>query len=103
MSTPHINDFGTTFRITLTDANGDAVDISTATIKQIWFKKPDGTVLSKDAVFLTDGTDGIIQWVATAGVLILKGLWEIQGRVSAVAFQYSSVKGSFILEPIIIS
>jgi len=97
MSTPHVDDFGTTFQITLTDSDGVAVDISSATTKQILFEKPDGTPLTKTAGFATDGTDGIIQWVATAGVLGLFGLWKIQGRVSAVSFQYSSEKGDFRL------
>jgi hypothetical protein len=97
MSTPHVNDFGTTFQITLTDADGVAVDVSSATTKQILFEKPDGTALTKIAAFLTDGTDGIIQWIATAGVLVDFGLWKIQGRVLAAGFQYSSEKGDFRL------
>jgi len=97
MSTPHVNDFGTIFRITLTDADGVAVDISTATTKQILFENPDGIAVTKVAVFYTDGTDGTIEWVAAAGVLILQGLWKIQGRVLSGGFQYSSEKGNFRL------
>ena len=97
MSTPHVSDFGSIFRITLTDSDGVAIDVSSATTKQILLEDPDGTATTKVAVFFTDGSDGIIQWVATAGVLLIQGLWKIQGRVITAGFQYSSVKGSFRL------
>ncbi len=76
----HLNDIGTLFRLELTD--GDiAVDISGATTKQIKLKKPDGTVLTKAAVFSTDGTDGKMFYQTISGDIDETGEWLIQGYV----------------------
>jgi len=85
----HLNDIGTVFRVTLYDCD-NAVDLSTASVKQFVFKKPDESVVTKDAVFLTDGTDGVVQYVTIASDLDLPGKWKIQARVTLPTGVWSS-------------
>lgn len=100
MSTPHVGDIGTVFQITMLDQDGVAADISSATTKQILFEKPDPerTVLIKAADWVTDGTDGKIEYVVVNGDLDLAGTWKIRGKAIAAAWQYSTEKGDFVLE-----
>ena len=76
----HRNDIGTVFKVTIQDST-TAVDISTATTKQMVFKKPSGSKLTKDANFLTDGTDGVITYTTVDGDLGEEGMWKLQGYI----------------------
>lgn len=81
MSEVHVGDIGTKFIVTVMK-DDELVDISTATGMKIYFEKPDGTILTKDAVFVTDGTDGEMCWQTTVGTdLDLEGQWKIQGEI----------------------
>ena len=71
-------DIGTEFIMTFKDRTA-VVDISTCTTLEIHFKKPDDSVVVKDGIFITDGTDGKIYCVATTGFLDQIGMWEWQG------------------------
>jgi hypothetical protein len=57
------------------------VDISTATTKQIIFRKPDKTLLEKTASFVIDGTDGKLKYTTIANDLDINGKWNLQVRV----------------------
>lgn len=74
----HVGDIGTVFRLTIYD-DTTLANLSGATTKQILFSKPSGMLLTKTAVFTTDGTDGKIQYVTVAGDLDEAGQWTIQG------------------------
>ena len=74
------NDYGTRFELTITDQDGAAVDISSATTKALIFESPGETVSSKAATFTTNGTDGKIYWDATEGFLDTIGRWKLQGK-----------------------
>jgi len=79
----HKNDIGTKFLVTIKDGT-TVVDISGAsgdTDKQIIFEKPDGTVITKNATFDTDGTDGKIYYITIDEDLNLSGQWKIQAKV----------------------
>jgi len=76
-----LNDAGTSFNVTIVNEVGGIVDVSQASVLEIVFKKPDGTVLRNAAVLTTDGTDGGIQYVSVGGELNVQGFWNIQGRV----------------------
>ena len=90
----HLNDIGTIFELTVKD--GDAtLDISTALSMVILFKKPSGTVVTQTAVYQTDGTDGIMQYVTQTGDLDEVGGWKIQGRVQLPTGHWSSDTHSF--------
>ena len=76
----HKGDIGTQFTVTVQD--GTTVgDISTASTKQLIFKKPGGTILTKSTSFVTDGTDGKMQYVSVDGDLSDDGVWKMQGKV----------------------
>lgn len=77
----HVGDVGTAFKITVKDEDEAVIDISTATLKQIWFQKADGTVVTKTASFVTDGTDGQMQYVTEDDDLDQTGKWKIQGYI----------------------
>jgi len=82
----HKNDIGTAFRVTVQDGD-TVVDVSGATIKQIIFQKPSGTTVTQTATFVTDGTDGQIQYVTVSGDLDEAGKWIMQGYVVLAAWQ----------------
>lgn len=88
----HVNDIGTIFRLTITDENGTAVDISGATTKTIYFRAPDNTLLTKAGSFYTDGTDGILQYTTVSGDIDQVGEWNWQAYVKLAAWEgYSEV------------
>ncbi len=76
----HIDDYGTIFRATILDG-GTIVDISSTNNKEFTFQKPDASSLAVSGVFLTDGTDGIMQYTTVDGDLNQAGNWQIQGKV----------------------
>jgi hypothetical protein len=76
----HMNDVGTKFLVTVTDGT-TAVDISSATTKQLIFQKPSGTKLTKATVFTNDGTDGKMQYSVVADDFDEAGSYKLQGKV----------------------
>ena len=76
----HVNDVGTKFLVTVTDGSS-AVDISSATTKQLIIKKPSGTKLTKATAFSTDGTDGKMQYSIGSDDLDEAGSYKLQGKV----------------------
>lgn len=73
-----VGDVGTGFRGTFKE-DGEIVDISAATTKTITFEKPDGTTETKPGSFVTDGTDGVLEYVSADGDLDTGGDWRLQG------------------------
>lgn len=82
-----VDDIGTIFRGTVYDQDDDVVNIASGTYT-FTFKKPDGTIVSKDATLYTDGSDGVMQYSAESGLLNLKGKWQLQGFVELPAGQW---------------
>lgn len=77
-----VGDVGTVFKLTVKDENGDIVDLSAASSLQIKFKKPyANSAIVKTGVLDTDGTDGVMKYVAVNGDLDVAGTWNIQGHV----------------------
>jgi len=90
----HLSDIGTVFEITFKDGTS-AIDISAASTKQILFKKPDATTLTKSGTFTSDGTDGKLKWVTISGDLDTTGKWEIQGYVVLAGGEWHTDVGEF--------
>ncbi len=97
----HVGDIGTKFLVTIKE-NGVALDISTASVKKIRFRRPDNTTLDKTAVFETDGTDGKIYYLSIAGDLSIKGTWSIQGFITMPSGSWNSKIASFMVNENII-
>ena len=102
----HKDDIGTEFVVSIVECiNGVdvAVDISTATLKEIIFLKADETTrLAKIAVFTSiasggagDGTDGKISYFSIAGDLDQLDKYKIQGIVTTPAGKWYSTIDSF--------
>lgn len=76
----HIGDIGTAFQVTLYDCD-TVVDVSSATTVEIIFLKPDGTKVTQTASFVTDGIDGVIQYLSQNGDLDQSGGWKLQAHI----------------------
>jgi hypothetical protein len=72
-----------------------ALDISSATTKQIIIHKPDGTHLIRDVNFVTDGTDGKIYYLTVTGDLDQSGEYMTQSYVDFPGFKGYSAITSF--------
>lgn len=91
----HKADVGTIFRLTIVDTDGDAIDVSSATVKYLYFEKPDYTRLKKTAAFYTDGSDGIIQYTTIDGDIDTIGKWKVQGYVETTDGDFFTEKYQF--------
>lgn len=83
-----------TFVVTIKDQDRAIVNLSTATVKQLWFLLEGANVQEKDAAYVTDGSDGLIQWTATAAFLSA-GKWTIQSKIVISGQTYFSDQASF--------
>ena len=95
----HVNDIGTIFRVTVydkTSTGGSSVaDISTATSKTFYLRKPDGTTISRSAIFTTDGSDGKIEYATVDGDLSGAGSWELQAKIVTPDGSWNTDVGNF--------
>jgi hypothetical protein len=97
----HVGDVGTTIEVTLTE-DGSVIDISTATSQEIKIKGPKGNaVKSITSTFVTNGTDGKIEFVSSVGDFDKEGVWRIQAKVTLTspAGTWSSDYGEFTVFP----
>lgn len=93
----HALDIGTIFEETLTDENGAAVDVSSASVKNFFFQKPDGTVTTKPTSFSSDGKDGKMRYVTVANDLDQSGTWKVQGYVELSSGKWRSSIKTFVV------
>lgn len=67
--------------ITVVDATGTAVDISTATSLTMLFEKPDGSRASKVGVQTSGGADGKVHYASVADFPDAVGRWSRQAKI----------------------
>lgn len=79
----HVGDYGWTGKLTLLQ-DGNAVDISTYTTCDIVFVKPTGVVITKEATFDTDGTNGVLACTIESNEIDVAGIWRVFARVARV-------------------
>lgn len=84
-----LEDIGTIFEITLMD-DTEVVDISGATLMQIRFAKPDGTIMLKTAVHTTNGSDGKLQYTTILNDLDQVGIWQKQAYIELPTGKWNS-------------
>lgn len=79
----HVNDVGTRFKFTVKDS-GVVVDLSSASLLQINFRKPDDEVINRTGSTLTDGSvvSGVMYYDTLAGDLDEAGHYKVQGKVT---------------------
>ena len=75
-----IGDTNTILRVELLH-DGAAVDVSSATVLQVILEKPSSALITKDAAFYTDGTDGLFFAATDATDIDEEGTWSIQAYV----------------------
>jgi hypothetical protein len=89
------NTVGVVIEYTVLDDEGVALDISGATTKKLYFKKPNGVVISKDAEYVSDGSDGKLQFSTTAGDLSPYGKWSCQAYLVKSGLDGRTAKAEF--------
>lgn len=62
------------------------VDISATILKELIFRKPDGSVITKTAQFSTNGLDGALQWSTVAGDVEPWGTYMVQPNIAIPGF-----------------
>jgi len=72
-----------------------AVNISSATTKQIKVRKPDGSVMDKAADFSTNGSDGKLTYTTIADDIDMVGEYQAQAYVVMTGFTGHSTVVSF--------
>lgn len=92
-----VGDIGGTIRLSVRGGSGVS-DISSATTKEIKLQKPDETVLTKSAVFTTDGTDGLIEYVTVDGDIDQKGDWRVQAHIITPTQDYHTSKNTLVVD-----
>lgn len=93
----HVEDEGTVFEATIYDENNVIVDLSSATTMEFRFRKANGTVLTVDAIHVTDGTDGKIKYTAVEGDIDVDGQWKLQAYVELPNGKWHSSFHDFVV------
>jgi hypothetical protein len=97
----HMYDVGTVFLVTITDS-GSPIDISSGTSASntMLFRKPDGTILSKNASFDSNGIDGKIKYVVSGSdVLDQSGTWQLTANVNTSTGKWTATSVGFTVKP----
>lgn len=85
----HKGDIGTVFEATIMNDNV-AIDVSSQVSMDLIFQKADGVVVTYPASFVTDGTDGKVQYTTVADDLDVVGSWKLQAKVALPTGIWSS-------------
>jgi hypothetical protein len=73
----------------------NVLDISTSTVKKIIIKRPDNSLLTNDATFMTDGTDGRIFYRTIITDLDQAGKYHTQAYIEMPGFSGHSTITTF--------
>lgn len=83
----HVNDIGTRFLFTVKD-NGEIVNVSGAPMITIAFRKPSDSVVYRNGLIYTTGTDGKIYYDSVVGDLDEAGYYKLQGQIQLASGTY---------------
>lgn len=86
---------GLNLRVQVIDNSGNPLDISAATALKLRLGLPDGTSEDRVAQFLTDGSDGLLQYQTLFGDLAQTGLYSIQAEIITPSGMFPTSKGFF--------
>ena len=91
------NQIGLVIKATVKNQDDDVVDISDATVKQLILEAPSGAKKTKTAVFVTDGSDGLIKYVTVDNDLdeVSEQHWEYQFIITRPSGVFPTDIGSF--------
>lgn len=95
----HQFDAGTTFEVQILQQDSSIYSLVGATTLEFHFQKPDGTIMTRTGSFVTNGSDGLVQYYTTASDLDQIGSWRYQVYiVNGPVEKYSDV-GKFRVFP----
>ena len=77
------------------------VDVSSATLIEITFLKPDDTTLPVVGSFLTDGTDSIVRYITLLNTLDIAGPWKGQAKITMPSGSWYTSKISFTVKDVL--
>jgi len=83
------------FEFTISDQDGTIVDISSASVLEVIFRKPDKSTFTRTAAMVTDGTDGKLQYTTVLADLDAGGPWRAQAEVTISSVPYPSTISNF--------
>ena len=93
-----VDDYGITIQLTVKDSSGVAIDISSASTKDIILVKPTGVSLTKSGSFVTDGTDGKLKYTTIAGDIDVVGQWRIRAHVVTATYGRLTTYETFLVD-----
>lgn len=67
-------------QVELLDQDGAPVPLGAASSLQFWLRAPDGVFFPVPAALVSNGLDGLMQYVTKAGDLAQVGLWALQAQ-----------------------
>lgn len=90
---------GLPFRATIRDENGAAIDVSMASQIEFAFRPPNSMAsIRRPATFVTDGSDGKIQYATVDGDLSRAGTWYVQAFVTEGSEYWPTATHRFTVE-----
>ena len=103
--TPHVNDIGTSIRLTIRNSVTNAiVDLSTMSSAIFTFERPDNTSFEvTDVQLYTDGTDGVLEYLTVADDLNQAGRWRVQPTYTMPSGTWSGTPETMTVKPLIAS
>lgn len=84
-----VDDFGWIIKLRLME-NGAPKPLQTFTTKQFVFLKSDATELTVTASFVTDGSDGLLQYTVQPGDVNKPGTWRVRARIAKTGVELTS-------------
>lgn len=96
----HMHDVGTVFQITITDS-GSPVNLSSgiSASNVVLLRKPDGTIITGSATYVTNGTDGLIKYIVSGSdVLNQSGTWQLSANVNTSTGKWTATSVGFTVK-----
>jgi hypothetical protein len=87
---------GVNFDLTIVDETGTEVDVSVATSRLLFFRKPSGVTVQKTAAHVGGGK---IRYSSTTGDLDEVGIWSWSGKVVLGGFAKPTSVNQFRVKP----
>lgn len=94
MTEIRLGDIGVSLRITVKDQDDAVVDLSSATVSFL-VEKPGGSIATFTASNVTDGTDGLVEYITESGDIDEVGIWTLQVKVVIGSTTYRSTENKF--------
>ncbi len=95
-----VDDSGINIIVTVTQSDGTTpIDISQAGSMFIYIYRPDGGLITGTASFVTDGTDGKIQYISQANDFTIQGVYKIQAKYIIGGNNKRTERSTFVVEP----